>query len=87
MPEADDSKHQKNNHVDNPATSEPFFLKGSNNLDWGKKNHMSSIFDPKTGRTVMLAFDHGYFQGKSLASPIPLGITMSQNSFANDGLS
>jgi putative autoinducer-2 (AI-2) aldolase len=27
------------------------------------KNRLSSIFDPQTGRTVMLAFDHGYFQG------------------------
>ena len=63
MPEADDSKVEKNFHVDVPASSEPFFLKGSNNLDWGLKNRMSSIFDPKTGRTVMLAFDHGYFQG------------------------
>ncbi len=27
------------------------------------KNRLSRIFNPKTGRTVMLAFDHGYFQG------------------------
>ena len=27
------------------------------------KNRLASIFNPKTGRTVMLAFDHGYFQG------------------------
>jgi putative autoinducer-2 (AI-2) aldolase len=27
------------------------------------KNRLSKIFNPKTGRTVMLAVDHGYFQG------------------------
>jgi putative autoinducer-2 (AI-2) aldolase len=27
------------------------------------KNRLSSIFDPDSGRTVMLAFDHGYFLG------------------------
>ncbi len=46
-----------------PQQSEAFFLKGSNNLDWGMKNRLASIFHPDSGRTVMLAFDHGYFQG------------------------
>ena len=32
-------------------------------MDFGMKNRLSRIFDPKTGRTVMLAVDHGYFQG------------------------
>jgi putative autoinducer-2 (AI-2) aldolase len=27
------------------------------------KNRLSRIFDPASGNTVMLAFDHGYFQG------------------------
>lgn len=27
------------------------------------KNRLSRIFNPKSGRTVMLAIDHGYFQG------------------------
>jgi putative autoinducer-2 (AI-2) aldolase len=53
----------KDYHVDVPARSEPFFLKGSNNLDWGLKNRLAKIFDPRSGRTVMLAFDHGYFLG------------------------
>jgi putative autoinducer-2 (AI-2) aldolase len=38
-------------------------LKGSNNLDWGTKNRLAKIFNPQSGRTVMLAFDHGYFLG------------------------
>jgi putative autoinducer-2 (AI-2) aldolase len=61
MPEAD--KERKNYHHDTPVTTEGFFLKGSNSLDWGMKNRLSKIFNPKTGRTVMLAVDHGYFQG------------------------
>jgi putative autoinducer-2 (AI-2) aldolase len=27
------------------------------------KNRLARIFNPRSGRTVMLAFDHGYFQG------------------------
>jgi len=61
MPEAD--KEGKNYHLDTPVKTEGFFLKGSNALDWGMKNRLSRIFNPKSGRTVMLAIDHGYFQG------------------------
>lgn len=32
-------------------------------MDWGMKNRLSSILQPRTGRCVMLAVDHGYFQG------------------------
>jgi len=63
MPEADESKKEKQFYVDRPATNEPFFLKGSNALDWGLQNRLSSIFNPRSGKTVMLAIDHGYFQG------------------------
>ncbi|STQ09107.1 aldolase [Enterobacter cloacae] len=31
--------------------------------DWGMQSRLSRIFNPKSNRTVMLAFDHGYFQG------------------------
>ena len=40
-----------------------FFLKGAGSLGWGMKNRLARIFNPETGRTVMLAIDHGYFQG------------------------
>ncbi|MEM7012003.1 MAG: 3-hydroxy-5-phosphonooxypentane-2,4-dione thiolase, partial [Verrucomicrobiota bacterium] len=40
-----------------------FYLKGLNNNDWGVKNRMSRIFNRKSGRTVMLAFDHGFLMG------------------------
>jgi putative autoinducer-2 (AI-2) aldolase len=52
-----------NYHIDIPMKNEPFMLRGSNSLDWGMKNRLSNIFHPKTGRTVMLAIDHGYFLG------------------------
>src|SRR5438309_219388 len=32
-------------------------------MDWGMKNRLSRIIKPETGRTVMLAVDHGYFMG------------------------
>ena len=32
-------------------------------MEWGMKNRLSRIINPKTKRTVMLAVDHGYFQG------------------------
>jgi putative autoinducer-2 (AI-2) aldolase len=63
MPEADTSKAEKNFHTDIPQRSEAFFLKGSNAYDWGMKNRLARIFDASSGKTVMLAFDHGYFQG------------------------
>jgi putative autoinducer-2 (AI-2) aldolase len=63
MPEVDKSEKEKQFYTDIPAKSEPFFLKGCNNTDWGMKNRLSKIFNPKTGKTVMLAIDHGYFQG------------------------
>jgi putative autoinducer-2 (AI-2) aldolase len=32
-------------------------------MDFGMKNRLSNIIKPKSGKTVMLAVDHGYFQG------------------------
>lgn len=32
-------------------------------MEWGLKNRLSRIIKPDTGRTVMLALDHGYFLG------------------------
>src|SRR3989338_289020 len=31
-------------------------------MQWGMKNRLSRIINPKTGKCVMLAVDHGYFQ-------------------------
>ncbi|MFQ5768472.1 MAG: 3-hydroxy-5-phosphonooxypentane-2,4-dione thiolase [Acidobacteriota bacterium] len=63
MPDPDTGKEAKQFHPEIAATSEPFFLKGAQALDWGMQNRLSRIFDPASGRTVMLAIDHGYFQG------------------------
>jgi len=63
MPDVDELKEGKKYYADIPQKTEGFFLKGSNSLDWGMKNRLGRIFNPKTGRTVMLAIDHGYFQG------------------------
>ena len=46
-----------------PQKTEGYFLKGNAHADWGIKDRLSRIFNPKSGRTVMLAFDHGYIMG------------------------
>jgi 3-hydroxy-5-phosphonooxypentane-2,4-dione thiolase len=38
-------------------------LKGAGALDWGMQSRLARIFTPGSNRTVMLAIDHGYFQG------------------------
>ena len=63
MADIDGIKEAKQFYTDVPQTSESYFLKGSNSLDWGMKNRLSRIFNPVSGKTVMLAIDHGYFQG------------------------
>lgn len=40
-----------------------FHMKGLDGTDWGLRDRMSRIFRPSTGKTVMLAFDHGYIMG------------------------
>jgi putative autoinducer-2 (AI-2) aldolase len=40
-----------------------WLVKGSSSLDWGMKNRLARIFSRDTGKTVMLAIDHGYFEG------------------------
>ena len=63
MPDADDLKEGKKYHTDKPQKAEGFFLKGSNSLEWGMKDRLARIFNPVSGHTVMLAFDHGYLMG------------------------
>jgi putative autoinducer-2 (AI-2) aldolase len=63
MADNDEIKEAKVFYTDRPQKTEGFFLKGSNSLDWGMKNRLARIFNPVSGRTVMLAIDHGYFQG------------------------
>ncbi len=63
MPDVDAIKQAKNFYLDVPVDNRGFFLKGSAALDWGMQNRLARIFNPQSGRTVMLAIDHGYFQG------------------------
>lgn len=61
---SEDTLDRKNNYfLEMPFENKNFTLRGSNSLDWGMKNRLSNIFCPETGRTVMLAIDHGYFMG------------------------
>ena len=63
MPDADDLKEGKKYYTEKPQKAEGFFLKGSNSLEWGMKDRLARIFNPVSGHTVMLAFDHGYIMG------------------------
>jgi putative autoinducer-2 (AI-2) aldolase len=63
MAEYDKDKQAKEYYTDIPVNNYGFFLKGAHSLDWGMKNRLSRIFRPDTGKTVMFAIDHGYFQG------------------------
>ncbi len=50
-------------HLETPALQEGFYVKGAAHCDWGMKARLARLFDPKSGNTVMLAFDHGYIMG------------------------
>jgi putative autoinducer-2 (AI-2) aldolase len=63
MPDVDELKEGKKYFKDTPQKTEGFFLKGSNSLEWGMKDRLARIFNPVSGNTVMLAFDHGYLMG------------------------
>ena len=66
MADLEGLKVSKDYHVDTPfANQNGFYLKGCNSLDWGMKKHLANIFNPKSGNTVMFAFDHGYFMGST----------------------
>ena len=66
MADVDGLKIAKDYKVDVPfANQGDFHVKGAGSLDWGMKKHMSNIFNPESGNTVMFAFDHGYFMGST----------------------
>ena len=62
MPEAD-AHGEKRFQPEVPVRREALAVKGAAGYDWGMQNRLARIFRPASGRTVMLAFDHGYFQG------------------------
>ena len=63
MADLDKSTELRDFHISLPQLNPPFFLKGAGGVEWGGKNRLAKIFSPTSGRTVMLAIDHGYFQG------------------------
>ncbi|MGH9359042.1 MAG: 3-hydroxy-5-phosphonooxypentane-2,4-dione thiolase [Terriglobia bacterium] len=63
MADLDGAGETKEFYLNVPPRKEAFFLKGSNALDWGMQDRLARIFQRQSGRTVMLAIDHGYFQG------------------------
>lgn len=63
MADLEGAGESRSYHAGVPQRDVGFFLKGMGHYDWGLQNRMARIFDPRSGRTVMLAFDHGYFQG------------------------
>src|SRR5512138_585282 len=63
MADKDDIREGKDFGIGIPQVNKAFYLKGSGALDWGMQNRLARIFSPASGKTVMLAIDHGYFQG------------------------
>src|SRR3954454_9741370 len=63
MADKDDIREGKDFGIGIPQVNKPFFVKGAGALDWGMQNCVARIFNPQSGKTVMLACDHGYFQG------------------------
>lgn len=63
MAEQDNNKDAADYGIGIPVKQNPFFLKGLEHADWGIKDRLSRIFNPRSGNTVMLAFDHGYIMG------------------------
>jgi len=63
MADLDDLREGANFGLGVAHKEQNFHVKGAGNLSWGMKDRLSRIFNPKTGRTVMLAFDHGFIMG------------------------
>ena len=63
MPELDGNKSAKDFGIGVPQATQGYYLKGSAHLEWGMKDRLSRVFQPASGKTVMLAFDHGYIMG------------------------
>ncbi|MEG1615777.1 MAG: 3-hydroxy-5-phosphonooxypentane-2,4-dione thiolase [Bacteroidales bacterium] len=63
MADLDDLREGSRFAIDTPVTDQSFHIKGASNLPWGMKDRMNRIFNSKTGKTVMLAFDHGFIMG------------------------
>lgn len=63
MADLDDLREGCNFGLGIQTADRSFHVKGAENLPWGMKDRLSRIFNPKTGKTVMLACDHGFIMG------------------------
>lgn len=63
MADLDDIREGNKFGTDISMQNQSFHVKGAGNLSWGAKDRLSRIFNPKTSKTVMLAFDHGFIMG------------------------
>ena len=63
MADMDGFKEAKDYGIGVSAPDYGFYIKGASNRDWGVKDRLSRIFSPESGKTVMLAFDHGFIMG------------------------
>lgn len=63
MADKDGILNPKDYGIGIPQTSGTFHVKGNEHASWGMKSRLSKIFNPKSGKSLMLAFDHGYFLG------------------------
>lgn len=62
MADLDGNVDAKDYGLDRPQHNAGSHIKGAGQLDFGMQHRLSRVF-AADGRTVMLAFDHGYFQG------------------------
>lgn len=62
MADLDGNISAKDFGLGRPQTVPVSPVKGAGQLDFGMRHRLGRVFGPD-GRTVMLAFDHGYFQG------------------------
>ena len=60
MPDMEGFREANNFGLGQAQATDNFHVKGASNLPWGMKDRLTRIFNPKSGKAVLLAFDHGY---------------------------
>ncbi len=63
MADLDDIREGRTFGIGVETKNKNFHVKGADNLPWGMKDRLTRIFNPQSGKTVMLAFDHGFIMG------------------------
>lgn len=63
MADLDDLREGANFGLGIASQQQAFHVKGAENASWGMKDRLSRIFNPQTGKSVMLACDHGFIMG------------------------